>query len=302
MFSSPFSSYNQIGEISMKINLIISEIPVTDLMTLPLEEIEGHLNYFLNNPTDENLDDIKNVLEGYQMMHKDEHKDGTPVSHRQYALVQDIRKIEPGLQGYTLRLQKRTDKRTKESWYTISVRDVLDGGNNRRFYRSINKFWRTSLEQTIYKLRLARDEGWFLPTYRDTRVSVNIFDRIINSEGLSKSEKQQYLGEMITKEESEEGPFSDAKKVEFIIDIQAGSAETPTIWRKACLYNKDEDYLTFRSLTTDITYRPSIMLDPEVKVDRNNKTPIWKIDNSMMDASAETMEMFLAGLEYLESL
>ena len=96
---------------------------------------------------------------------------------------------------------------------------------------------------------------------------------------------------------------SDAPaEVEFIIDIQAGSAETPTIWRKACLYNKDEDYLTFRSLTTDITYRPSIMLDPEVKVDRNNKTPIWKIDNSMMDASAETMERFLAGLEYLESL
>ena len=74
MFSLPFSSYNQIGEISMKINLIISEIPVTDLMTLPLEELEGSLNYFLNNPTDENLDDIKNVLEGYQMMHKDEYK------------------------------------------------------------------------------------------------------------------------------------------------------------------------------------------------------------------------------------
>ena len=102
MFFHHLSSYNQIREITVKINLIISETPVTDLMTLPLEELEGSLNHFLNNPTDENLDDIKNVLEGYQMMHKDENKEGTPVSHRQYALVHDLRKIDFNLHIFVL--------------------------------------------------------------------------------------------------------------------------------------------------------------------------------------------------------
>ena len=43
----------------MKINLIISEIPVTDVMMLPLEDLESYLNVFLNEPTDKNLDDLK---------------------------------------------------------------------------------------------------------------------------------------------------------------------------------------------------------------------------------------------------
>lgn len=288
----------------MKINLIISEIPVTDLMTLPLEDLEGHLNFFLNHPTDENLKDLKNVLKGYQMMHKDEYKEGTAISHRQYALVHDLRKIDSGLEGYTLRLQKRTDKRTNDSWFTISVRDFLDGGNNRRFYLSRNEgkekeFWHSSLEQTIYKLRLAKDAGWFLPTYRDERIKTNIFDRILHSEGLSQFDKQRYLDQMITKDESENGPFSDINTVEFVIDIEAGPEVAPTIWRKACIFNRDEDYLTFRSLTADNTYRPSIMLDRDEKADKIDDALIWKIDNSMCDASAQTMERFLDYLELM---
>jgi len=281
----------------MKINIKLKKAVVTPLMELHLDDIQGYLEHFLNNPNKDNFNDIKSHLEGYAWSYAEEvlakriNTEPSRSDIRQYDLRDDLRNISPGLTGFYLRLQERTDRDSGESWCTISVRDKLKpSGKNRRFNFSKGEFWHTNLEEAIEKLSLAEDEGWFFEDNYDHRqLNLNDDDHYIVSQGITKNEKERYLKETITKDEADEGPFSNPDQVEFIIDNCAGPIDDPKLWRKVCLYNKEQDYLTFRSLTTDNTWKSKVFL--------NQEGSEWIIDNSMMDASAQTMQRFLMHLE-----
>ncbi|SVC85179.1 uncharacterized protein METZ01_LOCUS338033, partial [marine metagenome] len=187
----------------MKINIKLKKAIITPMMSMYVEDIGGYIEYFLNNPNKENFDYLKNHLEGYRDTYIDEvlakriNTEPSRSDIRQYDLRDDLRNISPGLTGFYLRLQERTDRDSGESWCTISVRDKLKpSGKNRRFNFSKGEFWHTNLEEAIEKLSLARDEGWFYEEYYDHRqLNLNVDDHYIVSGEITKNEKERYLKE-----------------------------------------------------------------------------------------------------------
>jgi len=69
---------------------------------------------------------------------------------------------------------------------------------------------------------------------------------------------------------------------EFLVCVEPGG-----VWRKAVLFHRPSQTLTFRGLTTDTSYGP---------VKKSELQSDWRIDNSMQDMPAQFVRAYLGRL------
>ena len=104
----------------------------------------------------------------------------------------------------------------------------------------------------------------------------------VDSSDLSRAERNKLWQEiMVAGREPDWG--SDPR---FVVATEYGGH-----WRKIMIVDSRHTIATFRSCTTNSTYRPALII----------RAATWRMDNAMMDASTEIMRRFHTVLESLSS-
>lgn len=165
----------------------------------------------------------------------------------------------------TLNLQRRHALQEGTSWHCVSWRTQYVSGSNRRFY-------------------VVNGEPWTLPL----RTALSLLDRLEEAGGLDKAyDLHAHENPPVVAVSDYEGEPQPPSEI-LIPGEDWGHAPQWLVladgeWRKVMLVNLDTEMVTFRSTTTDQTYKPRKLLDPASG---------WFLDNSMQDASVEQTRMF----------
>ncbi len=195
-----------------------------------------------------------------------------------YSLIDEVQDEHNG-RPVTLRLQVR-QPRDEAGHYTISWRTQYPNGRNRRFYRSASdSCWAIPLALAVGMTGEAAARGWLDGRYDDPFAR---FDgghmHVIASAELDPADREQLVREIT----SATGELDWGRDPLFVIAQEPGGR-----WRKVMLANVERDLVTFRSCTTD----------PQ-GIEMHHETP-WRLDNAMMDCSAQAMREFRRWLEGL---
>ncbi|MCK4947728.1 MAG: hypothetical protein KAQ99_01420 [Candidatus Aureabacteria bacterium] len=176
-----------------------------------------------------------------------------------------------------LKLQEKTPEQGKKYW-AISIRTTYLNSTrkNRRFYYSKKiGFWTIPTKIIVELLKEAEEKELFDKIYNDK------YERF---EGGTASfiysdktpDYQKHLNKITCFSKNE--PEWIFKKPFFVISQEPGNT-----WRKIMIVKQDFSLITFRSCTTEKTYRPKIYMEDD---------SLWFVDNAMMDVSVQVMKIF----------
>ena len=247
--------------------------------------IKDAVNEFLHAPTEEHRDSLLTAADRYREAWIEAKATGggaparpSPVPKEPTTTYERELQVRKDVSGLPVRLalQERTSKRVGATWWTLSWRTNLESsGRNRRFYFSEGEFWTIPAEDALELMLEMRARGGFDEKYNDTRYKTDFVMTV--SSDLDEHEKADRMAGMTGKDEDwGKDPF-------FVI-----AGDPNGNWQKVLLVNRETGIATFRSITTDPTYRPKKEL-------RSGSG--WWLDNSMMDANAQQMRQFLKQLE-----
>ncbi len=197
--------------------------------------------------------------------------------------LEAVRALEDGL-PIKLALQKRTNSRTKNTYWTLSWRTKYSPtGTNRRFYYSSGQYWSCPTSIALELLEDLESQGGLQEEYFDTRPG-NERIKIIISPETQISDPDLYK-EQCKNIFAPNEKWGEKPKVIALSD-------TDKDWKKVMILNHDNSYCTFRSLTKNASYMPKKDLE---------KSSEWWLDNAMMDASVQQMRIFHSHLKNLIS-
>ena len=202
------------------------------------------------------------------------------------AMYRELDRVEVLHNGYpvALKLQERLDD-GPTPYYTVSWRTRYRSGANRRFYHvpTENGCWTIPLEVAADLLERASHKDMLNPVYDDPYMRFGgtgplIMDSRLLSSVVRDTLLSEIIGYPIEPDWGEEPLFLVA------VQVEGGS------WRKIMIIDTHHKLCTFRSTTTDSSYRPVI---------RDQHKGVWYLENSMQDASTATMRAFLNGFRSL---
>ena len=181
-----------------------------------------------------------------------------------------------------LLLQTRNDN-PPEPYHCISWRTLYPSGkSNRRFYRTRgNGCWTIPVSVALSMLEEAEEGGMLDARYDDPQIRHRgTANKIIDSRALSDNERKNEFDNIV----GEDGEPDWGSDPIFII-VQMPDKT----WRKIMIVDTKRGLCTFRSTTTDDSYKPVVLL-PQT---------LWRMDNAMQDASAAILREFLSVLKEL---
>lgn len=162
-------------------------------------------------------------------------------------------------------------------FHCISWREKRQPSNsNRRFYCEGDEFWSLSINQALEMMERARQEGFFDANADDPGK--------IQSVIVAEPRQDNYM-QLISKALVESVYETEWKNGTAIICSQSCGK-----WRKVMIVNRDFSKVTFRSLTSDNTYRFAR---------RETSADGWHLDRAMLDAHPTAFEHWL---NYLQSI
>jgi hypothetical protein len=183
-------------------------------------------------------------------------------------------------EGVTVRLalQQRHDVEPTP-FYTASWRTQYSGtSRNRQRYWSKGSYWTIPVALAKEILERAERDGVLAQEYDDPYVR---FDggvpEFMDSGELGSTQREDRWREITLLER--EPDWGTAPR--FLVATEPGGG-----WRKIMIVDTANRFATFRSCTTDLTYRPVFRLP---RTD-------WRMDNAMQDASTAIMRRFLGRL------
>lgn len=164
------------------------------------------------------------------------------------------------------------------SWRTLYPRGK---SNNRQYYRVGGEYWTIPVSVALSVLEDAEEAGMLDEQHDDPQVRHGgTANEMIDSRMLSDDERRNEFDGIV----GEDGEPDWGPKPLFII------AQMPDrTWRKIMIVDTEGEFCTFRSTTTDDSYKPVVLL-PQTH---------WRMDNAMQDASAAIMRNFLSVLREL---
>lgn len=194
----------------------------------------------------------------------------------------EIGRVSEVLNGIPVKLiLRQRDSERFSAHHVISWRTLYPGGkSNRRFYWLKKEgCWTIPCDLAVQIMEKAKEEKLIDSQYDDPYAR---FDGGNPEFHASNAIDNPKLFREITRDEGEPNWGS---KPFFAIGVEPGKN-----WRKVMIVDTNCKKATFRSLTTDSSYKPIINID-------NNSA--WNIDNSMIDCSTEIMRFFLKELKSL---
>ena len=183
-----------------------------------------------------------------------------------------------------LKLQERLGI-PPEPYYCLSWRTFYPGGHkNRRFYRLKGSgFWTTPTPLALELMREADHRGWLDGDYRDLQKRCGGPDNdILDSRVLGPRERLDVF-ESITCEDGEPEWGDDP----LFVVIQVPDKRLR--WRKVMIVDSERKLCTFRSTTTDPSYK-AVIAEPVLSP--------WRMDRAMQDAGVAMIRTFLSVLEF----
>jgi len=255
------------------------------MAALTTTTLKNALNEFLQTPTQDHRESLLTAADVYREAWIEAKATGAAVPKQKpskprkpttsYEREIQVRKDIGGV-PVRLALQERTSTKVGASWWTLSWRTNLESsGRNRRFYFSDGEFWTIPAEDALELMQEIDVRGGLDEKFHDDRYKFDFV--MVVSKDLGDEEKGDRLAGMT-------GPDEDWGKDPFF--VIAGDPNGN--WQKVMLVNRETGTATFRSITTDATYRPKKVLRPDSG---------WWLDNSMMDANVQQMREFLKYLE-----
>ena len=180
----------------------------------------------------------------------------------------------------SLLLQTRNDN-PPESYYCLSWRTLLpNAGKNRRFYRlREDGCWTIPPSVALMLLESADEAGMLDEDYDDPQIRhEGMANRIMDSRKLGYRERENTLNSIV----GDAGePGLGHEPLFTIIQVRDKT------WHKIMIVDTRRKICTFRSTTTDDSYKPAILL-PRTH---------WRMDNAMQDASSRYDEKVPQRLE-----
>ena len=169
------------------------------------------------------------------------------------------------------------------SWRTL----YPSGKSNRRFYRTKDGCWTIPVSVALSMLEEAEEAGMLDEQHDDPQVRHGgTANEIIDSRTLGDDGRRNEFDRIA----GEDGEPDWGPKPLFIIVQMPDIAQVPDkAWRKIMIVDTKREFCTFRSTTTDDSYKPVVLL-PQTH---------WRMDNAMQDASAAIMRKFLSVLREL---
>ena len=164
-------------------------------------------------------------------------------------------------------------------FFCLSWRTLLpDGSQNRRFYydrKHGTGIWRLPVPIALRLLELADSEGILDEEFDDLQERCGGIDNtIIDSQSLSRQERERGFASIVNVNRE---PDWGSDPLFIIIEVPDGT------WRKIMIVDSDRATCTFRSTTTDPSYRQGVA---------DGMIPPWRLDNAMQDASRMMMREF----------
>ena len=181
-----------------------------------------------------------------------------------------------------LLLQTRNDN-PPEPYHCLSWRTLYPSGkSNRRFYRTkMDGCWTTPVSTALSMLEEAEEKYMLDERYDDPQIRhCGVANEITDSRALGNNERMSEF-ENIVGEDGE--PSWGADPIFTIVQMPDKT------WRKIMIVDTKRGLCTFRSTTTDDSYKPVVLL-PHTH---------WRMDNAMQDASAAILREFLSVLRKL---
>ena len=258
---------------------------------LDVNLVKGALEDFLLGPTKDHQDVLLAASDRYREAWIEAKASGLPVSppkktvppkpatttyEREFQVRRDIDGVP-----VRLALQERTSEKVGLTWWVLSWRTNLESsGRNRRFYFSESDYWTLPSEDALELMQEIEARGGLDDQYFDIRHKGELVTHV--STELDNDERAERLARMTAEDEDwGDDPF-------FVI---AGDPNGD--WQKVMLVNRETGMATFRSITSDPTYRPKKELRPGEG---------WWLDNSMMDANVQQTRQFVKYLhEFIDS-
>ena len=251
---------------------------------IALKILRGTFDDYLEAPTGENREHLISSADGYRDAWIADKAGRTAAPRRRtlqdsatsYDLPELLVQTQSGDIPVKLALHKRSDRKTSRSWWTLSWRTVLQpSGYNRRYYYTKGEFWSLPVSVALDLLNQMEAQGGLDEKYFDETFKPD-FDVIVSND-LDKDQILEHLTGMTSVDEDwGDNPF-------FVI-----AGDPHQSWQKVMLLDTDSHGLTFRSITTDSSYK-------QRKVLREGDG--WYLDNSMLDANVQQMRVFYKHLQ-----
>ena len=193
-----------------------------------------------------------------------------------YHSILSVEEYQNGL-PVRLKLQERHEDGPRP-YYTVTWRTLYRRGRNRRFYHAPSEggCWIIPCQLALNILSLADQNHMLDPKYDDPYVRFGGGGSVVRlSTRLSRNQREILFQEITGYPmEPDWGPTPI-----FMVADEVGGGQ----WRKIMIVASNLDFCTFRSTTTDESYKPSI-------ISRNQS--VWRLDNAMQDASTAIMREF----------
>lgn len=175
-----------------------------------------------------------------------------------------------------LRLQWRLNVPPRR-YHCLSWRTLYPSGrSNRRFYRANGEFWTIPVSVALRVMERAEERGMLGFEYDDPQTRHRGPDNLVRDSRMLSAPERVALFDEITLDRSEPNWGSDP--VFSVVQVPDGT------WLKVMIIDSGKEFCTFRSLTTDESYRPIIVEGTRSR---------WRMDNAMQDASAAMTGEFL---------
>ena len=192
----------------------------------------------------------------------------------------EIRRVSRIHEGLPVRLVLQTRHYVPPvDFFCLSWRTVLPTGKgNRRFYydrRHGTGIWTIQTSLAIGLLNDAEAAGMLDEQYDDLQVRHSGNSNcIIDSRDLGRLQRERMYASIINLNRD---PDWGVDPVFVIIQVPDGT------WRKIMIVDTLREMCTFRSTTTDNSYRQGVA---------DGMIPPWRLDNTMQDASCSMMKEF----------
>ena len=207
-------------------------------------------------------------------------RNSPPDAATRYKRIFSVAGKQPDGTEILLALQSRTSRLVDKPWHVVSWRTRLSpGGHNRRFYMTAGRPWSMKADSALAMLEALEAKGGLDDRYQDKDRNPEFL--VAGSDVVDATENPSLLAE-VTMEGEDWGP--NAKLVVL--------TDPNSKWRKVMIVRPESNAITFRSTTTDTTYRPRAELRPGSE---------WCLDNSMQDVNVQQAKVFLNALKILLS-
>ena len=196
----------------------------------------------------------------------------------------EIRRVTVKHSGLPVRIILQTRHHVPPvDFYCLSWRTVLPTGrDNRRFYydrRHGTGIWTIPVSIALRLLNRADEARMLDREYEDPQVRHNgTNNRIIDSRNLSRQERERAFASIVNVNRD-----PDWGSDPLFVIIQVPARRSDRIWRKIMIVDTRAGICTFRSTTTDTSYRQGVV---------DGMVPPWRLDNAMQDASCAMMREF----------